>query len=287
MTKYEYLASLERAMRSLPEKERRDILYDYEEHFRMGADAGQTDDEICSRLGDPERVAAEYFSGGGKDQDGRVTSDYSYAGSVSNIFVSADAAAVDISTSADAENIGYRLNYKLNGDPAKSPRLELTEQGENIYINLYYADKSLPVVHVSNVLVKIIIPQSYAGRLYVKSNAGKVDVYGESRYELFSVRSNACRIRASGLSGNMECSISSGTAELEYSHFAGCANIRAEAASVTLRLPQDTGARVNYAGEFSYYKNYFAVPPSGDIGSGAPGIVNIGGSLARFVIAKR
>ena len=60
MTKQEFLSRLERALSSLPEAERRDILSDYEEHFAQGEREGLTDEEICRRLGDPETIAKEY-----------------------------------------------------------------------------------------------------------------------------------------------------------------------------------------------------------------------------------
>ena len=44
----------------MPEKERRDILLDYEEHFNSGLSEGKTEEEIVSELGTPEEVAAEF-----------------------------------------------------------------------------------------------------------------------------------------------------------------------------------------------------------------------------------
>ncbi len=285
MTKYEYLAKLERALGRLPENERRDILSDYEEHFRVGAEMGQSDDEICRRLGDPDTIAAEYQKDKSSDT-GNVTNNYTCdSNDVKSIYVSADAAAIDISTSPDIGNIQYRLKYKLTGDPNKVPKLELNQQGENVYITLYYNDVALSLLHVSSIKVEIVVPQNYSGRLFIKSNAGKIDVLG-GIYDLLSVKANASRIQTQKLECNIECDINSSSAKFNFLHFANYANVKANASSVSLGLPADTNSRVNYTGELSSYKNYFDNAPYGDIGNGGASVVNIGGNFSRFVIAK-
>ena len=57
MTKKEYLRRLKRL---LPEKEQKDILLDYEEHFLTGLSEGKTEEAIAEELGTPEDVAKEY-----------------------------------------------------------------------------------------------------------------------------------------------------------------------------------------------------------------------------------
>ena len=60
MTKSEFLNALSDALRGLPEEERKDILYDYEEHFAAALEAGKTEEEVAGTLGDP-RVLAKNF----------------------------------------------------------------------------------------------------------------------------------------------------------------------------------------------------------------------------------
>lgn len=57
MTKKEYMKKLKRL---LPEKDRKDILLDYEAHFLTGLTEGKTETEIAEELGAPEDVAKEY-----------------------------------------------------------------------------------------------------------------------------------------------------------------------------------------------------------------------------------
>ncbi|MFC4617621.1 hypothetical protein ACFO4N_02630 [Camelliibacillus cellulosilyticus] len=59
MTKNDFLTELEQLLRKIPEDERRDILYDFEEHFRMAAADGKREEEIVALLGKPKTLAKE------------------------------------------------------------------------------------------------------------------------------------------------------------------------------------------------------------------------------------
>ena len=60
MQKDEYLRQLSRAVSSLPEPERAEILADYEEHFLIGIAEGRTETDIASALGDPRSIGKEF-----------------------------------------------------------------------------------------------------------------------------------------------------------------------------------------------------------------------------------
>jgi len=62
MTKYEFLAVLSEGLKNLPQTERKEILYDYEEHFRIGESKNKSDEEIISELGDPHMILSQYKS---------------------------------------------------------------------------------------------------------------------------------------------------------------------------------------------------------------------------------
>lgn len=62
MNKKEFMKKLKQL---LPEKDRRDILLDYEEHFLSGLNDGKTEEEIVAELGSPEEVAREFGYKGG------------------------------------------------------------------------------------------------------------------------------------------------------------------------------------------------------------------------------
>jgi uncharacterized membrane protein len=61
MTREAFVAELARSLGRMPEKDRREILYDYEEHFRMGLADGKSEEEIARSLGNP-RVLGKSFA---------------------------------------------------------------------------------------------------------------------------------------------------------------------------------------------------------------------------------
>lgn len=63
MNKIEFLSRLNRALEHLPQQEREDILNDYEEHFRISAEMGKTEEETAEGLGSPEELGATYVEG--------------------------------------------------------------------------------------------------------------------------------------------------------------------------------------------------------------------------------
>lgn len=60
MSKEQYLQELKRALGRMTDGERREILSDYEEHFRMGVAEGKNEDEIARSLGNPRVIGKSY-----------------------------------------------------------------------------------------------------------------------------------------------------------------------------------------------------------------------------------
>ena len=61
MTEKQFLKKLAKALNRVSRRERKDILADYEEHFRAGRQAGKSDQEICDQLGDPVEIAQDFI----------------------------------------------------------------------------------------------------------------------------------------------------------------------------------------------------------------------------------
>jgi len=59
MNKKEFLERLSELIHDLPKEEREDILFDYEEHFRIGIEKGREEGEIAVSLGDPKIIARQ------------------------------------------------------------------------------------------------------------------------------------------------------------------------------------------------------------------------------------
>lgn len=60
MNRQQYLSSLHAMLGSMPENEKADIIYDYEEHFRIGMEQGKSEEEIAQSLGDPRTIAKQF-----------------------------------------------------------------------------------------------------------------------------------------------------------------------------------------------------------------------------------
>lgn len=60
MNKQEFMRELERLIQGVPDK--KEILYDYEEHFQFGLDEGKTEEEIAASLGSPKSIAKELLA---------------------------------------------------------------------------------------------------------------------------------------------------------------------------------------------------------------------------------
>ncbi len=59
MNKKEFLGRLSELIKGIPEEEKKDILFDYEEHFRIGLEKGRKEEEIAASLGDPKIIAKQ------------------------------------------------------------------------------------------------------------------------------------------------------------------------------------------------------------------------------------
>lgn len=60
MTKDQFISILSQGLYDFPANERMEIIYDYEEHFRVGKENGKTDEEIIGELGDPYTICSQY-----------------------------------------------------------------------------------------------------------------------------------------------------------------------------------------------------------------------------------
>lgn len=60
MSRSEFLNILAQSIAHLSKEEQDEILYDYEEHFRIGLEQGKTEDEIAESLGNPYIIANQF-----------------------------------------------------------------------------------------------------------------------------------------------------------------------------------------------------------------------------------
>lgn len=60
MNREQFLKTLEASLKNFTEEDKKDILYDYEEHFRIGVQNGKTEEELIEELGSPDDIAKQY-----------------------------------------------------------------------------------------------------------------------------------------------------------------------------------------------------------------------------------
>ena len=61
MNKNEFIDVLEKSLLRLPKADRDDIISDFEAHFAMGAEKGQSEEDVAASLGDPRELAETYL----------------------------------------------------------------------------------------------------------------------------------------------------------------------------------------------------------------------------------
>jgi len=60
MLREEFISRLEKLLRSIPEEDRNDIIYDYHEHIEIAVNNGLDEEKVISSLGSPESIAKQY-----------------------------------------------------------------------------------------------------------------------------------------------------------------------------------------------------------------------------------
>lgn len=62
MNKDVFLQKLSGYLKKLSKAEKEDILSDFEEYFTFAVQEGEDEQAVCARLGDPKKIAKEYYS---------------------------------------------------------------------------------------------------------------------------------------------------------------------------------------------------------------------------------
>jgi uncharacterized membrane protein len=62
MVKNEFLDKLEYLLSRVPEQDRKEMLYDYQEHFEIGLANGRSQAELIAELGDPHVIARDLLA---------------------------------------------------------------------------------------------------------------------------------------------------------------------------------------------------------------------------------
>lgn len=156
MTKQEYLSELEQALSVFPSDFTRDILNDYEEHFKMGLQHGKTEEQICTELGDvrafvqelkdasPDLSACSFvpaannpFFREAADSAPHTDSGASECSGYSCTCLHADLPAAEITVCSSADSlvhVHYRENSSL--DHKLLSRFVCTQEGNTLFLHM-------------------------------------------------------------------------------------------------------------------------------------------------------
>lgn len=194
MKKEEFLRDIGNALSGISEKERQEILYDYEEHFMICAQNGKTEEEICEELGDPKEIADNYLLNLTKEEikleakeeqksNGSITLDYRkrnlfavFAIVIAVIlFLSAGILAVNkhndtiVKTNSDGIEVGgikidssgiHGDGISIDNDGVKVPGVTVSEDGIKAPgVSIDDNGVKVPGVSIDNNGVKVDLPK--------------------------------------------------------------------------------------------------------------------------------
>lgn len=74
MDKVTFIGKLRYQLSALPQKERQDILADFEQHFIDGMQAGKSEEEVAAMLGDPNAIALQFVDEPPKNSNNDIAS---------------------------------------------------------------------------------------------------------------------------------------------------------------------------------------------------------------------
>jgi len=60
MRREEFINQLDKLLRNMPENERKDVIYDYEEHIQIAVENDLDEEKVIQSLGTPESIAKQY-----------------------------------------------------------------------------------------------------------------------------------------------------------------------------------------------------------------------------------
>lgn len=63
MNKNEFISKLDYSLKGINYEDKKEIIYDYEEHFTIGIEQGKSEEDIAAALGDPRMIAKQFRNG--------------------------------------------------------------------------------------------------------------------------------------------------------------------------------------------------------------------------------
>jgi uncharacterized membrane protein len=102
MNKEQFMKTLDETLNSFTWQEKKEIMYDYEEHFRIGLENGKTEEELIEELGDPRSIADQYKTASSSETQGNIQPVYSSYNNGSTSYRETSSRAENVSISVIA-----------------------------------------------------------------------------------------------------------------------------------------------------------------------------------------
>ena len=197
MNEKQYLTSLEKYLTKLNEKERADIIRDFEEYFESGRNEGKTVDEIIEGLGTPETLAEELLAAYSEEDfvEQVIVSTRQQSDITKNVIAKVDGANFIITstdreepfvevkdnderTEVDVDMIGDTLHVKVKRRDLIKRFLFITFVGNisNSEVTLHLPKKLYETIEVYNDDGFIKVVETHANNFNLESDNGRIIV---------------------------------------------------------------------------------------------------------------
>ena len=136
MNKTDFMNKLQSSLSDYGVADTREILLDFEQHFEDGRAAGETEDMVCEKLGDPVEIAKQYIPDGDISVEEVKAAPKAEEPSAfdSNNYTGAGYAQTNTSQTNTAQQTGYTQTdsngmYTYNTPPYSQPQQQYQPQG--------------------------------------------------------------------------------------------------------------------------------------------------------------
>lgn len=197
MTKNEYMEKLNETLVGFEKDLAKEILEDYEEHFKMGIKKGKTEEQICEELGDINEIARElkgleneHSSTNSKKEEtiaGNTEWKQEKAEEVNIKSIIVDALFADVIVIPSGSN-QINLNYVNYGDQKQQMMYEFQswQEGDRIFAKVIRKETNFGFfnyIKTPRMKIEVRIPD-YVPNLHLNSSSGDMRLTGSKSNEV-------------------------------------------------------------------------------------------------------
>lgn len=234
MNRSEFLSSLKDELRRIPQVDRNEILYDYEEHFSIGLEQGKTEEEISMDLGDPRTIARQFNADIIENQDidsksfgnylqndstygHHVDETLSFSGDgITEIKIDCGSPNVRVSSIEGDEILAHLYGNTNSGSEDRYPRVYARRDNNRLVLKVnqpetFGISRSLENQELH---LDVSIPKTYTADISVYTSSGNASIEGFSLNRLTGIASSGSLYVRSITAKECKFEASSGKIEL-------------------------------------------------------------------------